>query len=80
MDVCQHSIVIAFLRSTYASNNTKTSGIGNRGSQLGTSSDIHTSQQYWVLDLQKISGRCSELLRRRHLDLDLNVTLEDKWG
>lgn len=44
------------------SNNTETSGIGDSGSELWASGNIHASQNNWVVDLQKIGGGGADLL------------------
>lgn len=44
------------------SNNTETSGIGDSGSELWASGNVHTSQNNWVVDLQEISGGGADLL------------------
>lgn len=45
----------------------QTAGIGNGCSQLGTSSNVHTSQQDGMLDLEQLGNGGANLLRRSHL-------------
>ncbi len=40
-------------------------GVGDGGSQLGAGSDVHTSQEDGVVDLEKIGDRGADLLCKR---------------
>lgn len=47
-----------------ATDDTETTGIGDGGSELGTSGDVHAGEQHGVLDLEKISDGGANLLCR----------------
>jgi hypothetical protein len=55
---------------TYTTNDTEASCVGNGGSQLGASRNVHTSQEHRMLDPEEIGGCCSKLLGGRHLDVN----------
>jgi hypothetical protein len=43
-------------------NDTETTGVCDSGSQLGAGGHIHTSQEDWVVDLEKIGDGSAENL------------------
>lgn len=52
-------------RVANSSNDTDTSGIGDGGGELRTSSDVHAGQHDGVVDLQEIGRDRADLLCRR---------------
>lgn len=51
---------------SYSSNDTETTGIGDCGSQLGPSSNVHASKHDGVFDLQELGGGGLDLLWGGH--------------
>jgi len=51
--------------------NTETTGIGDCGSELWASGNVHSSQNNWVVDLQEIGGGGADLLWRSHDECSL---------
>lgn len=47
---------------SYASDDTKSAGIGDRSSQLRAGGNVHASKNDWMLDLQEIGAGGSDLL------------------
>lgn len=52
--------------AAYTSNDSQAASICDSSSQFRASCNVHTSQQYWVLDLQKIGEGGLDLLWGGH--------------
>jgi hypothetical protein len=53
---------------SYTTDDTESSRVGNGCGKLWTSCNVHTSQHYWVLDLEEVGDRSLDLLWGGHLE------------
>jgi hypothetical protein len=56
------------LDCSYATNDTESSCVCDSRSEFRACCDVHSSQQYWVFDLQEVGDRGLDLLWRSHYD------------